>query len=260
MKTFVLATDFTDSATQAADYALALADQLHARLMIVHAYGQRADDLTESEAPPARLERIRERLINIAKGDIEIAVVAKHGEPRSCIEAVVAEEKADLLIMALADDRPYTARFMGSLPTEMIPQTAVSMLILPPGIHYKPVEKVVLAVNLSEPIDTAVLEKAKAFLMQLGATLDIICMDDEPDKQRQKAAQRIQELFEGVPHTFRFLPGNDLTITLDDYITTHPTDLIMMLPKHHNRLAIWLMESVTQQVARQSIAPVLALI
>lgn len=259
MKTFVLATDFTDSAAQAADYALALADQLHARLVIVHAYNKSMDGPTEFVATPLRLERIRERLMNIAKGSVEIAVVAKYGDPRTCIEAVVAEQQADLLIMALTGERPYTARFLGSLPTEMIPQTVVSMLILPPDTHYKPIKTVVLTLDLSESIDAIVLGNAKAFVQELGATLATICMDDDPDAQRQQAAQRIQGLF-GLPHTFQFLPGNDLGITLDDYLFTHPADLIMMLPGHHNRLAIWLEESVTQQVARQAVVPVLAII
>lgn len=260
MKTIVLATDFTDGGDLSADYALALAQQLHARLVIVHAYEQRADGLTDFIPIPNQLERVRERLMNITKGSVEIAVVAKYGEPRACIEAVAAEEQADLLIMALADDRPYTARFMGSLTTGMIPQTAVPMLILPPGIRYKPVKTVVLALDLSEPIDAVVLGHAKEFLIRLGAALAIICMDDDPDSQRREAAQRIGELFDGLPHTFSFQPGNDLTTTLANYFITHPADLIMMLPEHHNRLAIWLMESATQQVARQAEVPVLALV
>lgn len=45
MKTIVLAVDFTDNAVQAADYALALADQFRARLVVVHGYEQ-PDDAT----------------------------------------------------------------------------------------------------------------------------------------------------------------------------------------------------------------------
>ncbi len=256
----MLAIDFTDSAIQAADYALALADQLHARLVIVHAYEPSDDESWGFVSTPPRLEQIRERLMQDSNGSVEISVVAKVGEPRACIEAVVTEQQADLLIMALADDRPYTARFLGSLPTDMIPQTAVSMLILPPGSQYKRVKTVVLALDLSEPVDAGVLGKANEFVMALGATLDIVCMDDDPDQHRQEAAQRIQALFAGLPHTFSFEPGNDLSITLDDFVITHPTDLIMMLPKHHSRLAIWLKESVTQQVARQAVVPVVAIV
>lgn len=261
MKTFVLATDFTDGAAQAADYALALAGQLNARLIIVHAYEQSAIDAIADFMPiPARLERIKERLMQVSKGSVTISVMARYGEPRACIEAVVAEEQADLLIMALADERPYTARFLGSLPTDMIPQTAVSMLILAPGIQYKAPKTVVLAVDLSEPVDALALGKAKAFMQQLGVHLTIVCMNDDPDAQQKEAAIRIQGLFEGIPHIFSFLSGSDLTTTLDEYFTTHPADLIMMLPKRHNRLAVWLMESVTQQVARQAVVPVLAIV
>ena len=260
IQTIVLATDLTDSAAQAADYALALATRLHARLVLVHAYEHSPDVSSDFVYTPLRLERIRERLVRTCRGSVEVSVVARQGDPRTCIEAVVAEERADLLVMALADTRPYTARFLGSMPTEMIPQTAVSMLILPPGSQYKPLETMVLAVDLSEPIDAVTLGKAKAVAQQLGVALDIICMDDHPDAPRREAARHLRELFVGLPHTFSFWPGNDLTTTLDDYFTTHPADLIMMLPRHHNRLTIWLMESITQQVARQAFVPVLAVV
>ena len=260
MKTIVLATDFTDTATQVAEYALALTGQLDARLVLVHAYGEIGEATPELVSTPTRLEQIREQLSQVSKGKVDVSVFAKQGEPRAVIEAAVAEQQADLLIMALADNRPYTARFMGSLPTEMIPQTVVSMLILPPGSDYESIKTVVLALDLSKPVDDLVLEKAKAFVQQLGATLAIICMDDDPNQQRQEAAQHIRELFDGVPHTVSFLPGNDLTTTLDNYITAHPAELIMMLPQHHNPLAIWLSESVTQQVARQATVPVLAIV
>jgi nucleotide-binding universal stress UspA family protein len=261
MKTIVLATDFEDGAAPVADYALAFAHRLHARLVIVHAYKQRPDDATAESVPvPLRLEHLRARLMGISKGSVEIAMVARYGDPRTCIEAVVAEQQADLLIMALADERPYTARFVGSLPTEMIPQTAVSMLILPPGVPDNPIKTVVLALDLSEPIDAVVLGKAKMLVQALDASLAIVSMNDDPDPQEQAAAERIRELFGGLPHTFSFQPGNDLGIMLDDYIDSHPADLIVMLPKHHSRLAVWLTESVTQQVARQATVPVLALV
>ncbi len=261
MKTIVLATDFTDSTAQVADYALALARQLHARLVIVHAYERFANgptDVVSTTADP--LEQIREQLIHTSQGSVDVSVVARYGEPRACIEAVVAEQQADLLVMALADNRPYTARFMGSLSTTMIPQTLVSMLILPPGSSCKPIETVVLALDLSAPINAVVLGHAKEFLLQLGATAHILCMDDDPDPQQREAAQSIQGLFDGLPNTFSFRPGYDLTSTLDEYLMTHPADLIMLLPNYHSRLNIWLMESVTQQVARQSVVPVLAFI
>ena len=260
MKTIVLATDFTEGADQAADYALSLTQQLHARLVIVHAYEQLAHVPTSSVPIPTRLERVRERLAHSSKDSVAISVVAKYGEPRACIEAFVAEQQADLLIMALADDRPYTARFLGSLPTDMIPQTSVSMLIMPPGVQNTAVKTVVLALNLSETVDAVLLGQAKEFVAQIGSSLNIICMNDEPDDQQQQAAQRIQGLFEGLPHTFSFWPGNDLTTTLDNYMATHPTDLIMLLPRYHSRLRLWLMESVSQQVARQAVVPVLAIV
>lgn len=260
MTTILVATDLSSNAVPAADYAHELARKLHARLVIVHACGPATDGSGNMEPMPIRLTRIRERLMRVSKGSVDITVVAKTGEPLAGIQTAVVEQKADLLIMALTGADPLRVRSDGGLTTYLIPQTTVPMLILPPGSHYEPIRAVVLALDLSEAIDAIALGNAKAFVQALGATLDIICMNDEPDRQQREAAGRIQALFSDLTPTFTFWPGNDLTSTLDDYFARHRADLIMLLPKHRSRFNTWLTESVTQQVAQQAVVPVLAVV
>ncbi|MBC8153126.1 MAG: universal stress protein [Bacteroidetes bacterium] len=260
MKTIVLATDLSDTAVPAADYAHELAQKLHARLVIVHAYEPASDTIPDRIAIPVRLTRIRQRLMRISKGSVDIAVIAKAGKPLAGIQTTVAEQEADLLIIALTGPDPLSVRSLGSLTTYLIPQTSVPMLILPPGVRYEPVRNIVLTLDLSDAVDAGALGNARALTQALGATLDIICMNDEPDQHQQEAARQIQEWFSDLTHTFSFWSGNDLTITLDDYFMHHRADLIMMLPRHRSRFDTWLNESVTQQVVRQAVVPVLAVV
>ena len=60
------------------------------------------------------------------------------------------------------------------------------MLLVPPGAAYQKPHNIVLAFDLSNSVDVVALSNAKQFAQLLDVTLDIICMEDEPDKQLQK--------------------------------------------------------------------------
>ncbi|MCY7355952.1 MAG: universal stress protein [Rudanella sp.] len=262
MKTILLATSLSDNSAWAADYALELAKKLGADLTIVHAYdpdpaGGLAYESVDVTAM-RHLSRLRTRMMKSTKGSVTISVVARPGEPETVIETEIAAQNADLLIMGLAGEDPQKARTQGSLARKLIPRTRVPMLLVPLGAHYQTVQTIVLAVDLSSPVDTLALASAKRFAQLFGATLNIICMENEPNEPLHKAAEGICNLLSDLPHTFSFLPGNDLALVLDDYADSHQADLIMLLPKPHNRLESLLMESVTQQVVRQARVPVLA--
>ncbi|GAB4033165.1 universal stress protein [Spirosoma gilvum] len=268
MKTILLATDFSNHEFWAADYACQLAHQLRTHLAIVHAYtpvtlaqlhGSVAST-TDQERFRAisQLSHMRTRMISATKGAIDVSITAFPGDPEMAINAELTRLKPDLLVMGLAGENPERARKEGSLATKLIPQTQVPMLLVPPGARYQAVQTIVLAVDLSEPVDALALANARRFAQLFGATLDIVCMDDEPDEYVQKAAEGIRKLLADQPHTFSFLPGNDLSIVLEDFRIDHKADLIMMLPKPHTCFQTFLMESNTQHVARQSAVPVLA--
>ena len=270
MKTILLATDFSNHEFWAADYACQLANQLRTHLAIVHAYtpvtladmhGSVAS-FTDQERFLAisQLSRMRTRMTSATKGAIDVSIIAFPGDAETAIDTEIARLKPDLLVMGLAGQNPEKARLEGSLATKRIPRTQVPMLLVPPGARYRRVQSNILAVDLSEPIDALALANAKRFAKLFGATLDIVCMEDEPDEALQKAAEGIRKLLADQPHTFSFLSGNDLSIVLDDFRADHKADLIMMLPKPHTCFQTFLMESNTQHVARQSLVPVLAAI
>lgn len=269
MTTILVATDFTANSHWATDYALELACQLQVRLVLVHAYDPLPDTnpapngaSSTAEGPDYRalqqLNQVRNQMLGATNHPVDISVVARPGSPVFSLVDEAARQKADLLVMGIVGDEPLKARRLGSLATELIPYTQVPMLLVPPGSCFHTVQNIVLTIDLSHPVDSLALANAKQFAQLLKATLDIICMEDEPDEHLHKAAERIRVLLSDQPHTFSFLPGNDLILVLDDYFAEHNADLIILLPKPHSRLRTFLLESNTQAVTRLATVPVLA--
>lgn len=271
MTTILVATDFSANAHWATDYALELARQVEARLVLIHAY----DPFPNLTMPPLwmipkaqelyqqalqQLITLQNELLARTNFPVDISVVARPGSPITCLIDEAANQKADLLVMSLVGNEPLRVRQLGSLATQLIPLANVSMLLVPPGAAYHKPQHMVLAVDLSKPVDTHALLGAKRFSQLLNAKLDVICMEDEPDALLRKAAKGVCTLLTDQLNTFRFWPGYDLTILLDEYVAENETDLIMLLPRPHNWLRTWLLESNTQEVARLATVPVLAAI
>ncbi|WP_020602032.1 universal stress protein [Spirosoma spitsbergense] len=269
MNTILVATDFSANAHWATDYALELARQLHARLVLIHAYEpipnltmppdlMATESTRQYEQTMGQLSILRNKMLDATNWPVDISVVARPGSLSDCIVEEAASLQADLLVMGVAGNDPLKARQLGSLALKMIPRTKVPMLLVPPGAAYQKPKIIVLAIDLSNPIDALALASAKWFAQLLAVKLDVICMEDEPDETLQKAAAGISVLLADQPHTVHFLAGNDLSDVLNEYTLTHQTDMIMLLPKPHNWLRTALLESDTQEVVRLTTIPVLA--
>ncbi|GAB2583834.1 universal stress protein [Spirosoma areae] len=267
MTTILVATDFSANAHWATDYALELANQLHTRLVIIHAYDPNPNTFSDGIAATTEgqqflamrhLSKLRSQMMRVTKGSVEVEVVARPGSAVASLVEEAANQKADLLVMGVVGDEPLKARRLGSLATGMIPQTSIPMLLIPPGAVFQKPQTIVLAVDLSQPLNTLSIDTARQFARILQASVDIICIEDEPDEAQQIAARHMQDLFRDQPHTFRFVPGYDIATALDTYLSQHKADLLILLPGPHSRLRLFLLESDTQEVARLATIPVLA--
>ncbi|MBO0947158.1 universal stress protein [Fibrella forsythiae] len=269
MNTILVATDFSYGAHWATDYALALARHLHTRLVLIHAYDPLPNDApaqewltSTAEAQHMRalhqLNHLREQMLQLTDGFIDISVVARPGSPSASVVEEAASQKADLLVMGVAGDEPKLARELGSLATDLIPRTHVPMLLVPPCALFQKPQHAVLAIDLSDSIDALAFDTVLRFATLLNVSLDVVCIEDDPTELDQNAAHKIRDLLRHQPHTFSFLPGYDLPLALETYFDQYKADLIMMLPKPHSRLRTYLLESVTQEVARLATIPVLA--
>ncbi|ARK12360.1 universal stress protein [Fibrella sp. ES10-3-2-2] len=269
MKTLAVATDFTDGSHWATDYALELARQLHTRLILVHIYDplpaitpaqEWLTSTAESQYFRAihQLQQLSNELTKRSDGTVTITVVARPGSPATELAAEAAAQHADLLVMSLAGANPLEDRLDGSLATDMIPRTKLPMLLIPPGALFRSPRHMLLAIDLSCPINAGAMTTVLRFAHLLHGSLDVVCVEDEPDDQEKKAAGQIRDLLRHQPHTFTFIPGYDVSIALENFVAAYKSNLLVMLPRAHSLLRTYLLESTTQEVARLTTIPVLA--
>lgn len=271
MKTLIIATDFSEGASWAEDYALDLARQFHLRLVIIHVYPETEGllhltpealfDSTEDGQALAysQLKQVRDRLRHRAGGTVDISVFTRQGLFDSVMGDEVQRFGADLVVMGAVGKLPQENRFFGSRAIDMIGQTRVPLLLIPPHVQYHTIQTVVFALDLSNMIDAVSLDNAIHLANLFQATVDLVCVEDESNRAADReAAEHIRHMLRHLPHTISFLSGSDFVNKLNEFVAEHKSDMVIMMPRPSGRLSTYLLESFPRQIAYQEAVPIVA--
>jgi len=272
MKTIVLATDFSPNATRAAHFAGHLARDQHASLILLHAYQVWPDNPAKTgdfplsvdgtrESSEKSLRRLANDLNDVIGVDLPIQCIAMEGHAMSLICSVTKAEHADLLIMSTVGTAPQSTQLMGSLATEMVTETKVPLLLIPPGITYAGVKNVVLSIDLAAPPNAVILDTALGFARSFRSVINVLCISDKPnDADTRQQAEHIRHLLHEQPHTLSIETGEEIYDTLLAFAHANKADLIMMLPQMRNWFQKLVDEGETQRMARLTDIPLLAVV
>ncbi|CCH52642.1 UspA domain protein [Fibrisoma limi BUZ 3] len=270
MKRIVLATDFSANANNAARYAVRLARDSQATLVLLHAYHYPPENPLKAGDFPLSIQLMREQsekamkrlgadLHAYAGGPVTIQSVLKEGYTLPSIQQTIRNMKADLLIMSTVGTAPQSAQLFGSIATDMIPVTTVPLLLIPPGVTYAPVKNIVLGVDLNTPPDVVAFDAAIRLVGRLGGVVNVLCINDQPEAPAiRERAGNIRHLLRDVPHTLSIQAGDEVFEALLGFAHTSKADLIMMLPQVHGWFSRLFNEGETQRVARLTDIPLLA--
>lgn len=273
MKTIVVATDFSPNANRAAHFAMKLARAQHASLVLMNAFHFWPTNPAETGGDfPLSVQAIRHQSLHALNqlardlhekvgAETPIRCIAKEGYAIPSIREVAQQEKADLLVMSIVGSAPQSARLMGSIATEMVGETTVPLLLIPPSGAKTEVKNVVLAIDLNTPPDAVVMDTALRLARQFQCVVNLLCINDQTnDEAVYTKAEHIRHLMGDVPHTMTIHAGEQVYETLLTFAHTNRADLIMMLPQAHNWFRRLLVEGETQRVARLTDIPLLAVV
>ncbi|CAN5508077.1 hypothetical protein BH09BAC4_BH09BAC4_12850 [soil metagenome] len=272
MKTVMLATDFSIHANHAARFAGHLASDQKAALILLHAFHVWPDNAAktgdfslsvkdERERSEKSLNRLANELRDELGPSVVIRCIAQEGHTMNAIRSVTNAEQADLLIMSTVGTAPQSTQLMGSIATEMVAETEVPLLLIPPGITYAGVKNVVLGIDLSTPPNAVVLDTVLRFARAFGSVINVLCISDTPDDAQMKhRAEHIRHLLNPQPHTLTIQSGEELYDTRLGFAHANKADLILMLPQTRNWLWKLFAEGETQHMARLTDIPLLAVV
>ncbi len=272
MKTIIATTDFTKTSMEAVRYAAALAKDMEAKLLVVHAthipvisdaYFDMRITLEELQQDDAKsLAKLIDDL-HVEFGDqLKINQKLEVGFTGDVIRDVVASGEASLVVMGIAHTDKFSEVVFGSTSTKLAGNLSCPVLIIPENVKYRPWKGVAFAFDEHNiPTGTGV-HILKEIMSKFNSKLRFVHVNDNVfNENNDSVLKPLYNIFRELDIKTHFLnhsPNMTVEIIMD-WVRRHKSTALVMVSRHHSLLWRMFNERTTRKIAFHSKVPVLVL-
>lgn len=267
MKTILFPTDFSPASTNALHYAAALAQDIHAALMIVHVFQipvsmtdvpGAAITIDEIEAQTEnQLEQLQHSVVNIFPHIQKVFTLATMGNITDELKDLSEHIQPFALVMGSHGNSGLEKFLMGSTTLSSIRNIKFPIFVIPPGVHYKKIEKIGLACDMEEVANALPLEKINSILEALHGKLYVLNVSDQPSAENSTVV--LEKMLSDIPHEYHFIQKEDISEAIHDFAEMNNIDLLIMIPKKYQWLELLIHKSTSANLLKYSHIPLLSI-
>lgn len=272
MKNILVATDFSKEASNAIKYAVNLALESNASLLLFHtvivpalpaelSLSLSVNDLLNKSLK--QLNKIAKRLTSNYGEQLKVQSVCSVGFAADAIKAYAGENKIDLVVMGMKGKSQLVEKFIGSTTTSVLKNSKIPILIIDRRVRYKSIKKIVLACDYTTIKNKSIIEpllticqlfKSHIYVLNVVKEVEI-----EPTISSTVAGFRLNRLLENVSHSFHFALGDDVIEAINTYVKKMKIDMVVMIPHLHTVLERIFHPSLSQHMSFHTKNPLLIL-
>ncbi len=271
MSFIITATDFSEVAENAVNYACRLAIEQNAQVIIIHSF---IIPVMFSDIPmPGSLitdaqndaeDQMNQLVANMKQAYPALAINGKviYGDTVDSIEEYTGENTSPLLIVVGNIGPSETATWPDSNLMTIFKKMEYPVLAIPPHCSYKPVQKICFAFdNKHKGTDTA-LRQLKELATLFKSELHVLTIKTANPKDTtgsgidEDVKKQLAELNPG----FHFVSDAENTdLAIQHFNETNNIDWLVLLPRKHSFFEGLFHKSHTKAIAHHSAIPILAL-
>lgn len=271
MNRIIVPVDFTDTARNAARYALQLGADTRSEVFFYHSYEDRelGTDGTPLDSDPQALRTIAETALENFRAEfsditnVRIITVAEPGTLVEDLERYVRHHGIGLIVSGINWSTPLEQLIAGSMTLALVNRNICPVIIVPQEARYFGIENVAFASDLRDVERTTPVEPLKAFLNVIKPMLHVVHVIEEKFVQPTDDFQAQRQLLEGIladyQPTFTFIRDRNFVDAINDFIDESDIDLVITLPRHHSFFDNLFRGSHTRKLAYNSHIPILAI-
>lgn len=274
MKKIVLPTDFSEVAQNALVYALELAKTFEAELLLVHTYEL---PIIEHQMAPqnyqvlfdslewANFDQFKNTMPSIhAIADqhhaehVRLTPVIMDGDLLFNLKTLIANEKADFVVMGTSGASGWKEYFTGSNTADAILNLQVPVLSIPVAAHFDGIQTVGFTTRFREK-DKSALQHVIDFAKHWNAKVKCIYVEPHDTENTTATYEDWIDHFRKEPVSFHIIPSEAVEDTISDFIKRESIDIMAMMTNKHNFFVQLFTESFTEKMANHASIPILAL-
>jgi nucleotide-binding universal stress UspA family protein len=272
MKRIIVPTDFSDTAKNAARYAIQMAATIPDSRIVLYnlsdkiARGSDSSPLTEDTNDRytvlyAALSNIKTELSELSPVPIDL-VVEEGSSLTESLERYVRHHGIDLIIMGITGATRLEQILMGSNALNVVDLGVRPVIIVPPNAVYKPVNKVLFACDFKDVNNSVPIAPIKSVLNIFKPTVLVVNVDVDHyvEVSQEYKSQRaiLENMLQEYNPEFYFIRMYDFQDSISSFAADRNVDLILTIPKRHSFLTGLFKSSHTKKMAYHSHVPILA--
>ena len=243
----MVATDFSESADNAVDYAAGLADRSGAELILLHAFHI---PVVASEVPTmmftlGEMEKEGMDQLTITENELRqkypgikaFKSLCLHGFVVETVESQVEKYKADIVVLGLQGSGFFSEKVIGSNADALARQAKFPVLIINHHCHFKPLKRILFASDNREIKDHSVLEPLKNLAKQFKSEIHILHVSkkEKTETTLENAVEGLamDRYLEGIEHYFFDENAGELMVGINSYAKNKEIDLTVALARKH---------------------------
>lgn len=271
MQSILVATDFSDASLNAARYAAVLSRKTGADLTLLHVFmlptpvGEMPYVMVSAEEIQAENER---QMAKIAAGLESIAgrkikTLVNIGMPADEVIYQAGELNADLVVAGMRGANSALDKFIGSTTAAIIRKSKLPVLVVPAGHSYESLHTITYATDFNDAMNEASLHLLQSWLsIQADVLLQVVHVQrpgEELSETQANGKSGLQQKLGQALHQFFHEKHDSVEEGLDQFLASHPSQLLVMVAHRHNWWHRLLNASHTTEMAYRTDLPLLVL-
>ncbi|KAA2244734.1 universal stress protein [Chitinophaga agrisoli] len=275
MKTIIVPTDFSETAYNAARYALGLAGQMDtSRIVLYHAYElivpipevpTTVPMVNPEELRAASLEgleKMKRELLPLLPDNASLETRAENSLLPAQIDQLCRQEEADLVVMGITGGSQLEEILVGSNTVDVVKHTTCPVIIVPSAARFTPIRKMVFACDFRKVVQNTPVQPLKKLLDVFRPELHVLNIDHDSKHFTSDTPYEtlmLDTLLEGYNPQFHFIDHTNVVQGIMDFAVQQEADLILIIPKKHGLFEHIFKRSRTTQLAFHTHIPLLTI-
>lgn len=270
MSLIITATDFSDVAAKAVNYACQLAATYNASVQVVHSY---IIPVTISDTPIPVMpvndgqHIAEERMDKLLKGlkesfpGLDITGKVSYGEIVDCLQDY-AEQSNPWLIVLGNSGSGNTSLWIGSTVISALKNLSCPVVAVPPNAVYRPVKKICLAIDYKKISQKFPAEQLLSLVQETNAELHVLHIGHNNKDLNEESildTESLHTMLAMVKPEYHFSDSEAIDEAIQSFVSVAHIDWLVITPHKHSFWESLFHKSTTKAIAGISHIPLIAL-
>lgn len=270
MKTILVPTDYSDSASNALHYAIEFAKSIKAKIILFHAYHipVSAGDVPIVIVSPQELEeenserikKLEEKIVKQAAEKIQVESIVRAGFAVDEILDLIKEKKVDMVVMGMKGAGKL-GKLIGSTVTSVMKRAGCPVIVVPENAKFQEIKKIVYACDYEEIKNHSVLEPLWELAQTCDAEIMVFNVKDSrvhPSTKEAIEGIRLDHWLGRVKHSYWFAEKQNVVEAINDFVKKNHAVMIAMVGHKHSFPENLIHKSTTKNMAFHTHTPILS--